>query len=125
MHGRCANPCAICGCDDRRPCYPEEVTLADKIALLGRRPDAALALVTNDLKDRIVRMRAEITVRRTTGLVVEGQGGLRPEPVCLTAPRVVFDRVETALELRVIDVFDETGNLGAECTILAFACCGG
>ncbi len=81
-------------------------------------PGIPLPEVTTDLEDRIARMRPEISAREAAGLVVEGHGDLRPEHVCLTDPPVIFDRVETALELRVIDVFDEVGYLAAECTIL-------
>ena len=81
-------------------------------------PDIPLAPVTTDLEDRIVMMGPEISAREAAGLVVEGHGDLRPEHVCLTDPPVIFDRVETALELRVIDVFDEVGYLAAECTLL-------
>jgi hypothetical protein len=38
--------------------------------------------------------------------------------VCLTAPPVIYDWVESAVELEVIDVFDEVGYLGAECGLL-------
>jgi len=77
-----------------------------------------LAPLTTDLGLRIDAMRAEIRAREVAGLVVEGHGDLRPEHVCLTAPPVIFDRVETALEMRVIDVFDEVGYLAAECSLL-------
>ena len=81
-------------------------------------PDIPLAPVTTELEDRIAKMRPEISAREAAGLVIEGHGDLRPEHVCLTDPPVIFDRVETALELRVIDVFDEVGYLAAECTLL-------
>lgn len=81
-------------------------------------PGIPLAPVTTDLEDRIVEMGPDIAAREAAGLVVEGHGDLRPEHVCLTDPPVIFDRVETALELRVIDVFDEVGYLAAECTLL-------
>ena len=81
-------------------------------------PDIPLAPVTSDLQDRIARMGPAISAREGTGLVIEGHGDLRPEHLCLTKPPVIFDRVETALELRVIDVFDEVGYLAAECSLL-------
>jgi aminoglycoside phosphotransferase family enzyme len=84
-------------------------------------PDIPLALVTTDLEGRIAGMSAEIAARHKAGLVVEGHGDLRPEHVCLTAPPVIFDRVETAIELRVIDVFDEVGYLAAECALMGRA----
>jgi aminoglycoside phosphotransferase family enzyme len=81
-------------------------------------PDTPLALVTTGVENRIAGMGPEILARETAGLVIEGHGDLRPEHVCLTEPVVIFDRVEAALELRVIDVFDEVGYLAAECTLL-------
>lgn len=81
-------------------------------------PDTPLPPVTTDLENRIDEMAPEISAREAAGLVVEGHGDLRPEHVCLTDPPVIFDRVETALELRVIDVFDEVGYLAAECALL-------
>ena len=81
-------------------------------------PEVPLAPVTTDLENQIDEMVPEISAREAAGLVVEGHGDLRPEHVCLTEPPVIFDRVETALELRVIDVFDEVGYLAAECTLL-------
>jgi uncharacterized protein len=81
-------------------------------------PDIPLASLTTGLEARIATMEPEILAREAAGLVVEGHGDLRPEHVCLTDPPVIFDRVETALELRVIDVFDEVGYLAAECRLL-------
>ncbi len=81
-------------------------------------PEVPLAPVTTDLEYRIDKIAPEISAREAAGLVVEGHGDLRPEHVCLTDPPVIFDRVETALELRVIDVFDEVGYLAAECALL-------
>lgn len=81
-------------------------------------PDIPLPLVTTGVEDRISRMLPELSAREAAGLVVEGHGDLRPEHVCLTDPPVIFDRVEAARELRVIDVFDEVGYLTAECTLL-------
>ena len=81
-------------------------------------PEVPMAPVTTDLENRIDEMAPEISAREAAGLVVEGHGDLRPEHVCLIDPPVIFDRVETALELRVIDVFDEVGYLAAECALL-------
>ena len=81
-------------------------------------PEVPLEPVTTDLENRIEKIAPEISVREAAGLVVEGHGDLRPEHVCLTDPPVIFDRVETAVELRVIDVFDEIGYLAAECALL-------
>ena len=77
-----------------------------------------LAPVTTDLQARIAQAGPAISAREAAGLVVEGHGDLRPEHVCLTDPPVIFDRVEAAAELRVIDVFDEVGHLAAECSLL-------
>jgi uncharacterized protein len=81
-------------------------------------PDPALAQITTDLANRLARLQPDIAAREAGGLVVEGHGDLRPEHVCLTDPLVIFDRVETAREMRVIDVFDEVGYLAAECAML-------
>lgn len=81
-------------------------------------PGIALDPVTTCLESRIARLAPEILARETARLVVEGHGDLRPEHVCLTVPPVIFDRVESAVELRVIDVFDEVGYLAAECRLL-------
>jgi aminoglycoside phosphotransferase family enzyme len=81
-------------------------------------PDIPLSLVTSGLEAMITRMKPEISAREAAGLVVEGHGDLRPEHVCLTVPPVIFDRVEAARELRVIDVFDEVGYLAAECSLM-------
>lgn len=81
-------------------------------------PDPSLVQVSHVLTARLERAGPALAVREAAGLVVEGHGDLRPEHVCLTDPVVIFDRVETALELRVIDVFDEVGYLAAECGLL-------
>lgn len=81
-------------------------------------PEIPLAVVTTGLEARLSGMLPEISKRETEGLVVEGHGDLRPEHLCLTDPPVIFDRVETARELRVIDVHDEVGYLAAECALL-------
>lgn len=81
-------------------------------------PGIPLAAVTSGLRTRIEEMSPEIARRETAGLVLEGHGDLRTEHVCLTDPPVIFDRVETARDLRVIDVHDEVGYLAAECALL-------
>lgn len=81
-------------------------------------PGIPLASLTTGLERLIERMSPEIRKREAAALVIEGHGDLRPEHVCFSNPPVIFDRVETALELRVIDVFDEVGYLAAECKIL-------
>ena len=80
-------------------------------------PDIALEPVTTGLMAQIAGSASAIAARESAGWVVEGHGDLRPEHVCLTSPPVIFDRVESALELRVIDVFDEVGYLAAECSL--------
>lgn len=60
----------------------------------------------------------EITARDTARLVVEGHGDLRPEHVCMLNSPVVFDRVEFAPNMRLIDLYDEVGYLGLECAML-------
>jgi uncharacterized protein len=81
-------------------------------------PGIPLAPVTSGLASRVAQQEPEIAAREATGLVIEGHGDLRPEHVCLTDPPAIFDRVEAARELRVIDVFDEVGYLAAECTLM-------
>jgi aminoglycoside phosphotransferase family enzyme len=81
-------------------------------------PGIPLSQVTTGLAARIAQLEPEVAAREVAGLVVEGHGDLRPEHVCLTDPPVIFDRVETARALRVIDVYDEVGYLAAECTLM-------
>lgn len=88
------------------------------IRMAGHLPDPAMAQITHELSHRMERVRDDIAQRETMGQVVEGHGDLRPEHVCLTQPVIIFDRVETALEMRVIDVFDEVGYLAAECALM-------
>jgi len=59
--------------------------------------------------------RTEIEDRASTGLVVEGHGDLRAEHVCLTAPPVLFDRLEFGRAFRLIDPHDEVGALDLDC----------
>lgn len=59
-----------------------------------------------------------IRAREAAGLVLEGHGDLRPEHICLTRPPVIFDRIEAAPALRMIDVGDELGYLAMECRLL-------
>lgn len=66
----------------------------------------------------IARHAAEIEDREAARLIVEGHGDLRPEHVCLTAPPVLFDRIEFASEMLMIDIFDEANYLGLECAML-------
>ena len=81
-------------------------------------PDGAPVALLADLTERIVSAKAEIAGREEAHLIVEGHGDLRPEHVCLLSPPVIFDRVETAPEMRIIDIFDEVGNLATECALL-------
>ncbi len=71
--------------------------------------DAGLAAVE--------RAAAAIAEREAAGLVIEGHGDLRPEHVCLIDPPIVFDRVEFALEMRVVDLGDELGYFDLECRL--------
>lgn len=96
----------------------QAVNAANLLQMARYLPGVPLALVTSDLQDRIAGLEPEIAAREAAGLVVEGHGDLRPEHVCLTDPPVIFDRVETARELRVIDVWDEVGYLAAECSLM-------
>lgn len=83
-------------------------------------PGVPPARVTTEVERGLAHMSSEILEREAAALVIEGHGDLRPEHVCMTSPPVIFDRVETALELRLIDVFDEVGYLAAECRLLGF-----
>ncbi|MBA3909606.1 MAG: hypothetical protein C0524_06890 [Rhodobacter sp.] len=83
-----------------------------------RLPNPGLARVAEDLSRRLDLAAPDIAAREQAGFVVEGHGDLRPEHVCLTRPPVIFDRVESAVELRVLDIYDEVGYLAAECTML-------
>lgn len=69
----------------------------------------------------IARHTSEIEEREAVRLVVEGHGDLRPEHVCLTTPPVIFDRIEFATEMLMIDIFDEANYLGLECAMLGTA----
>lgn len=88
------------------------------IRMAGHLPDPAMAQITHELSGLMAKVQHDIVQRETIGQVVEGHGDLRPEHVCLTQPVTIFDRVETALEMRVIDVFDEVGYLAAECALM-------
>lgn len=81
-------------------------------------PDVPLPAILSGLNDRLDRAEPEIAAREKAGLVLEGHGDLRPEHVCLTDPLVIFDRVETALEMRLVDIYDEVRYLTAECAML-------
>jgi uncharacterized protein len=97
----------------------EQTVNAENLHQMARYlPGVPLAQVTSGLAARIARMEPEIAAREAAGLVIEGHGDLRPEHLCLTNPPVIFDRVETAQELRVTDIFDEVGYLAAECTLM-------
>lgn len=61
--------------------------------------------------------RPEIVARGEDGIVVEGHGDLRAEHVCLTAPPVIFDRVEFNHGMRLIDPYYEFNALGMECAL--------
>lgn len=96
----------------------QAINVAHLGELGGLLPDPASVAVAEEVAARLPAAAAEISLRERVGAVVEGHGDLRPEHLCLTDPPVVFDRVESALELRVADVFDETMYLAAECALL-------
>lgn len=81
-------------------------------------PGISLDPLLREMGDRLAAAGTEIAAREEAGLILEGHGDLRPEHVCLIDPPVIFDRIETAREMRVIDVFDELGYLGVECALL-------
>lgn len=60
----------------------------------------------------------DIAAREAKGLVLEGHGDLRPEHICMTQPPVIFDRIEAAPALRIVDIGDEIGFLSMECRLL-------
>jgi len=100
----------------------EQRTNADHLTeLAGHLPDPAAVGIAAEVTRRLESAAGEITARDASGLVVEGHGDLRPEHVCLTSPPVIFDRVESALELRVIDIYDEAMYLAFECALLGHA----
>ncbi|HSH49433.1 MAG TPA: hypothetical protein VK991_12685 [Halomonas sp.] len=82
---------------------------------------ADIAGLAAQARTLIARHTAEIEDREAARLIVEGHGDLRPEHVCLTAPPVLFDRIEFATEMLMIDIFDETNYLGLECALLGAA----
>ena len=88
------------------------------IELGSHLPNGAPIALLAELTDRIVASKAEIAAREEAYLIVEGHGDLRPEHICLTAPPVIFDRVETGADMRIIDIYDEMGNLATECALL-------
>ncbi len=61
--------------------------------------------------------RPEMLARAEQGIIVEGHGDLRAEHVCLTAPPVVFDRVEFDHSMRLVDPYFEFNALGLECAL--------
>lgn len=96
----------------------QRVNAAHLAQMAHHLPDPGLARVATDLNRRLDLVAPDIAARERAGLVVEGHGDLRPEHVCLTHPPVIFDRVESAVELRVLDIYDEVGYLAAECSML-------
>jgi aminoglycoside phosphotransferase family enzyme len=66
----------------------------------------------------IERAARAIRAREAARMVVEGHGDLRPEHICLIRPPVVFDRIECAAQMRMIDIGDELGYLALECRLM-------
>lgn len=96
----------------------QAINVAHLTEMAHHLPDPADAGLAAAVTARLRAAGDEIAARDAGGLVVEGHGDLRPEHLCLTDPPVIFDRVESALDLRVADVFDETMYLAAECALL-------
>lgn len=96
----------------------EAVNAANLNAMAHHVPGINLEPLLRDMRQRLKHAAPEIALREHARLILEGHGDLRPEHVCLTDPPVIFDRVETAREMRVIDVYDELGYLGTECRLL-------
>lgn len=104
----------------------EYAVTADHLrALAAQLPHPTSLRVLDDLAANLRMLRPEILARDRAGMVVEGHGDLRPEHVCLTDPPVIFDRAEAALELRVVDIWDECMFLATECAMLGYAGLGG
>jgi len=89
--------------------------LIDMREHLGEANVADLSTAASDL---ILQHIPEIEQRDTDRLIVEGHGDLRPEHICLTSPPVIYDRIEFAPEMLMIDMFDEVNYLGLECAML-------
>lgn len=98
-------------------------THLSQMAGLLPRPDNLRVVdhLTQTLRDR----HLEIATRDRDGLVIEGHGDLKPEHVCLLDPPLLFDRAEAALELRVVDMWDEAMYLAMECAMLGYSGLGG
>lgn len=101
------------------------VNQAHLAELSARLPHPESLFVVGHLARRLKQLRPEIMARDRNGLVIEGHGDLKPEHVCLLDPPVIFDRAEAALELRVIDIWDEAMFLAAECAMLGHTGLGG
>lgn len=93
--------------------------------LASHLPHPAGLAVLGELAESLRMLRPEILSRGRGGMVVEGHGDLRPEHVCLIDPPVIFDRAEAALELRVVDIWEECMFLGAECALAGYTAQGG
>lgn len=96
----------------------EAVNATNLNAMAHHVPSINLDPLLRDMRQRLKHAAPEIALREHARLILEGHGDLRPEHVCLTDPPVIFDRVETAREMRVTDVYDELGYLGTECRLL-------
>lgn len=94
--------------------------VANLSELAAHLPDPRTLSIVAQTTQALVQARTEISDRERKGLIVDGHGDLRPEHICLTDPPVIFDRIESSLELRIIDPWDEIGYLGAEASLMGY-----
>lgn len=94
--------------------------------VLGR-PEPALPHL-GDLFERMDRVMTVheglLRARVAEGHIVEGNGDLRPEHVCLVDPPMVFDALEFDHRLSEVDPFDELFFLDLECDVAGDASVG-
>lgn len=98
----------------------EQARNREVIGALARRAGLEAASgVLESLDARIAADRPLLEERVRARRIVDGHGDLKPEHVCLVEPVVVFDCLEFARRLRLVDPFDEIAFLGLECALLA------